>query len=91
MDLTKISILKKGNLFKEAKSLKENHASYLYAIDIFTAGFYRFFQSKILIEIDSILGQKGIVLLFLVIQILQSICTAYKFVSILSGINYILT
>lgn len=54
MDLTKISILKKGNLFKEAKSLKENHASYLYAI--FTAGFYRFFQSKILIEIDSILG-----------------------------------
>lgn len=89
MDLTKISILKKGNLFKEAKSLKENHASYLYAI--FTAGFYRFFQSKILIEINSILGQKGIVLLFLVIQILQSICTAYKFVSILSGINYIFT
>lgn len=57
MDLIKISILKKGNLFKEAKSLKENHASYLYAI--FTAGFYRFFQSKILIEINSILGQKG--------------------------------
>lgn len=44
MDLTKISILKKGNLFKEAKSLKENHASY------FVRDLYSWFLSVLSIE-----------------------------------------